>query len=158
MRRIDLVTTPRPLGTRRRTKQLEYCQLRRFPDSVWSRLLSYIRMYKVKDICRGQHKLTDVIESLLWGGHKWIQLLVIMSVMVMTMMMLIQAINAFYKWRLQFLISYLSMPMTLMRRRLTMIMLMTVTCECIDMNGDNMVDALPPVALGQLLHRLLASF
>ena len=30
MRRIDLVTTPRPLGTPRHTKQLEYCQSRRF--------------------------------------------------------------------------------------------------------------------------------
>ena len=48
MRRIDLVTTPRPLGTPQHTKQLEYCQLKRFPDSVWSKLLSYIRIYKVK--------------------------------------------------------------------------------------------------------------
>ena len=75
-----------------------------------------------------------------------------MRVMVMIMMMLIQPVNAFYKW-LQFLISYLPMSLTLMGRRL-----MTLTCECIDMNGDNMVDALPPVALGQLLHRLLATF
>ena len=79
------------------------------------------------------------------------------EVMVMIMMMLIQPVNAFYKW-LQFLISYLPMSLTSMRRRMTMIMMMTLTCECIDMNGDNMVDALPPVALGQLLHRLLASF
>ena len=117
---------------------------------MWSRLLSHIRIYKVKDICRGQH--IDTSWQMWLRGHKWIQLLVIMSVMVMIMMMLIQAINAFYKW-LQFLISYLSMPMTLLRRRR-----MTVTCECIDMNGDNMVNALPPVALGQLLHRLLATF
>ena len=74
------------------------------------------------------------------------------EVMVMIMMMLIQPENAFYKW-LQFLISYLPLSLTLIRRRLIM-----VTCERIDMNGDNMVDALPPVALGQLLHRLLATF
>ena len=34
---------------------------------------------------------------------------------------------------------------------------MKTTCECIDMNGDNVINSLPPVALGQSLHRLLAS-
>ena len=34
---------------------------------------------------------------------------------------------------------------------------MSTTCECIDMNCNNVIDPLPAVALGEGLHRFLAS-
>ena len=44
-----------------------------------------------------------------------------------------------------------------MNNVVTTIWYMKTTCECIDMNCDNVINSLPPVALGQSLHRLLAS-